>query len=200
MVLYNHGFDEVEAMAYPDTPPHDVIDHVASELGMKGRRVLRETIFPQETLELTESFAVWTLGLDAVTKPNIDLSQLARQTGQWQHQIKIDGKAEAFARSMPLGPNATDWPVRALFKSHIAERIDEAIDWVDHNVQGDPLVRLLIVLAYHLHAFWLVEAGNSHILVVDMPSSYTTLQYRNLYTAKEFLETLAQEQHIIGIR
>ena len=187
-------------MAYRDTLPNDVIDHVASEIDMKARRVFRETIYSQQTLELTESFGVWTLGVDAVTKPNIDLAQLARQTGQWQHQIKIDGKPEVFARSMPLGPNSADWSVRALSKSHIAERIDEAIAWVDSNVQSDPLVRLLFVPAWHLHALWLVEDEKSHILVVDMPWSFTKLQYGKLYIAKEFLETLAQEQHIIGIR
>jgi hypothetical protein len=194
-------FEEVEAMAYVDTLPNDVIDHVASEIGAKaGLLVLRETIRAEQTLELTESFAVWILGADPDTKPSMDLSQLARQTGRWHHQIKIDGKPEAFARSMPLGPRAADWSVRQLFTSPIAERLDEAIDWVYHNVQeGDPLVRLLVVRAWHLHAFWLVEDENSRILVVDAPSSYTKLQYGKLYTSREFLETLAQEQHIIGI-
>jgi hypothetical protein len=187
-------------MAYTDTLPNDVIDHVASEIGIKAGQFLVETIHAEQTLELSESFPVWTLGADAVTKPDMDLSQLAGQTGRWHHQIKIDGKPEVFARSMPLGPNAADWSVREVFTSQIAKKLDEAIDWVDRNVQGDPLVRLVIAPAWHLHTLWLVEDGKSHILVVDMPSSYTKLQYGNLYTSKEFLEALAQEQHIIGIQ
>jgi len=186
-------------MAYADTLPNDVTDHVASEIGMMAGPVLGETIRAEQTLELTESFAVWTLGADAVTKPSMDLSQLARQTGRWHHQIKIDGKPEAFARSMPLGPKAADWSVRQLFTSRIAKRLDEAIDWVDRNVQGDPLVRLLLVPPWHLHTFWLVEDRESRILVVDIPLSYTKLQYRKLYTSKEVLETLAQEQRIITV-
>lgn len=139
------------------------------------------------------------LRADAVAKTDLDISQLARQTGRWHHQIKIDGKAESFARSVPLGPDAANWSVRELFQSEVAQKIDEAIDWIDSNVTGDPLVRLLIVPAYHLHAFWLKEGDASRVLVVDMPASFTRPQYNKLYTSKEFLEALTEEQHVIGI-
>ena len=100
---------------------------------------------------------------------------------------------------MPLGPEASNWSVREMFESEIARKIDDAIEWVDQNVKGDPLVRLLVVPAYHLHAFWLKEGNASQVLVVHMPQGFAKLQTGKLYGSKDFLEALAQEQHIVGI-
>jgi hypothetical protein len=178
--------------------PADVLDTVAAQVGAEAGRSLGAAIL-QKSMELTESFSVWSLGADAVAKVHADLAQLAHNTGRWHHQIKIDGKADSFARSMPLGPDAADWSVREVFASDVARKIDEGIEWIDRNVPGDPLVRLLVVPAYHLHAFWLTEGGVSQVLVVDMPPGFSKLQPGKLYTSKEFLEALAQEQHVIGI-
>jgi hypothetical protein len=186
-------------MAHADTLPDDVIDAVAAQVGAEAGRTFGGAVLQNRAMELAESFAVWSLGADAVPKSGVDLSQLARQTGRWHHQIKIDGKAESFARSMPLGPEAANWSVREMFASEIAKRIDDAIEWVDRNVPGDPLVRLLVVPAYHLHAFWLKEGNGSQVLVVDMPHGFTKLQTGKLYSSKEFLEALAQEQYIVGV-
>lgn len=186
-------------MAHADNLPKDVIDAVAAQIGANAGRAFGPNMLQAKSVELTESFAIWALGADAITKSGTDLSLLAHQTGRWHHQIKLDGKPELFARSMPLGPEAANWSVREMFASSVAKKIDDAIDWVDRNVKIDPLVRLLIVPAYHLHAFWLKEGEGSQVLVVDMPQTYTKLQGARLYTAKEFLDTLAQEQHIVGL-
>jgi hypothetical protein len=200
MVLDLYQSEEINLMAHSDVLPDDVIDNLAAQIGSEAGRTLGAAILQRKTIEMTESFSIWALGADLVTKVDVDLSQLARQTGRWHHQIKVDGKAESFARSMPLGPSATDWSVRELFESEISQKIDDAIDWIDQNVQGDPLVRLLIIPAYHLHAFWLLDGTLSQVLVVDMPPSFTKLQYGRLYSSREFLETLSQEQHIIGLQ
>jgi hypothetical protein len=186
-------------MAHADALPSDVIDAVAAQIGAQAGKSLGAAVLQSKAMELTESFSIWALGADAVTKSDVDLSQLAEQTGRWHHQIKLNGRAESFARSMPLGPDAASWMVRELFESEIAKKIDDAIEWIDQNVKGDPVVRLLIVPAYHLHAFWLKEGDASKVLIVDMPPGLTRLQYGKLYTSKEFLDALAQEQHIIGI-
>src|SRR5262245_20890226 len=144
-------------MAHADALPQGVIDNVASQVGAEAGKGLGAAVLQSKTMELTESFSLWALGADVVAKTYADLAQLARQTGRWHHQIKIDGKAQAFARSMPLGPDAANWSLRELFRSEIAGKIDEAIAWVDTNVTGDPLVRLLVAPAYQLHAFWLKE-------------------------------------------
>jgi hypothetical protein len=49
----------------------------------------------------------------------------------------------------------TTGKVVEIAKSPIAEKIDEAVEWIDQNAKGDPLVRLLMIPSYFLTAFWL---------------------------------------------
>jgi hypothetical protein len=186
-------------MAHADPLPNDVLDSVAAKIGSQIGGSLGALSLTAATLEMTESFSVWFLGADAVGDPTIDISQSARNTGQWHHQINAGGKPEAFARSQPLGPDAASWTIQEFFTSEIAKKIDDAIDWIDQNVTGDPLARLLVVPAYQVHAFWLKEGDASRVVVVDMPAGFSHLQYQKVYTSKEFLEALAKEQHVIGI-
>ena len=139
---------------------------------------------------------IW-VGVEAYAALGADAAPVAGEEGATE-QVGPDGQAIE-APLVPLGPDAGSWAVRELFQSEIARKIDDVIDWIDPNVKGDPLVRLLIVPAYQLHAFWLKEGEASQVVVVDMPNGFTRLQYGKLYTSKEFLEALAQEQHIIGI-
>jgi hypothetical protein len=93
-------------MAHADPLPSEVIDPVAAQIGAGAGKSLGAAVLHRKAMELTESFSVWALGADAITKPDVDLSQLAEQPGRWFHQIKLDGRAPSFARSMPLGPDA----------------------------------------------------------------------------------------------
>jgi hypothetical protein len=190
-------------VAHPDALPVDTVKAIADQIGQRLASVatpaqLAAPAGPRGP-ELGETFSVWLLGLDAVTKSHEAIEKLAIQTGRWHHQVRYGGRAQAFARSLPVGPKPDDWSVTQLFESRVAERIDAAIDWVDQNVLGDPLVRLLVMPAYHLHAFWLVDEKTSQLLVVDMPDSYTRLRCKTLYSPKEFLDNLAQEQHAQGV-
>jgi hypothetical protein len=179
-------------MPHADDFPNGVLDTIVVELGKLGAYAGTH-IHDASGVELRETFAVWMLGADAVTKSTTDIKRLALNTGQWHHQLAYDGQPRAYARSVPLGPRPTDWSVRSLFESHIAQKIDEAIVWTDDNVQDDALVRLLICPAFYIHAFWLVRNDSSQILVVDMPDQFTHLKYVTLYTPQEFLKTLALE-------
>jgi hypothetical protein len=182
-------------MAHTDAFPSDVLKSVAARI---GPRLLMPPGAPPA--QLRETFSVWALGLDATTRPGEPIAKLAKPTGRWHHQVSIGNQVRTFARSMPLGPTAADWTVSQITPdSPIAEAIDRAIDWVDKNVQGDPLVKLLIVPSYYLHAFWLKTDGADQILVVHKPDQYTRLKYESLYTPKEFLELLAREPHATGI-
>ena len=190
-------------MAHADEIPFETVKAIADQVGQRLASVVTQARLaapagPQGA-DLGETFSVWVLGLDAVTKSDQDIGRLAIRTGRWHHQVRYGGRARAFARSLPTGPKPDDWAVTQLFESAVAERVDEAVDWVDQNVMSDPLVRLLVMPAYHLHAFWLVEKGLSQLLVVDMPESYTLLKYQTLYCPKTFLDTLAKEQHTQGI-
>jgi hypothetical protein len=136
----------------------------------------------------------------ATTKLDEPIENLVIQTGRWHHQISIGARTNSFARSRSLGPATHDWSVtQVATDSPIAEAIDKAIDWVDNNVKGDPLVKLLVVPTYYLHAFWLQEGQTNLILIIHMPDQYIRLKYETLYTPKQFLELLAQEPYATGM-
>jgi hypothetical protein len=100
---------------------------------------------------------------------------------------------------MPTGPRAADWRLEELTSSPIAKRIDEVGQWLDSNVQSSATVRLLIVPAFYLHAFWLFEPTGSEIVIIDRPDAYSALEYRRTYSADEFLAALRQLPHASGL-
>jgi hypothetical protein len=151
-------------------------------------------------VELGESFEVWFLGRSAISRTTAPLQTIARRTGYWHHQIRHNGKAVQYARSAPHGPGEEDWDIHAVLSSDLAGKIDDAITWIDaHVTEGDPLVRLLIVPAYFVTAFWLQDGASDRIVVVDMPAEFTMLERERIYTGQEFLDALAQERHAQGI-
>ena len=123
--------------------------------------------FELQAFELGESFALYSLGPDDIERGLAgggDLTQLARATGRWHHQIKVDKKAVGFARSACEGE--ADFEVRQIYLSELAKYVDEAITWIDdyeaknpYDAEADPVVRLLTVPAYQVHAFWLCRPG-----------------------------------------
>lgn len=185
-------------MAHADALPADVLNALAAKVGTPLAEFSAFAQQAQPAPELSETFAVWSLNSTAVLTPDVDFTKLVTQTGRWHHQIKVRGKAAAFARSMPLGTDANSWDVTQLFQSDIPEKIDQAVDWVDGNVKGDPVVRLLIAPSYYLTAFWLLEANNNQVYVIDVPSNFLHVHAGTLYSAKEFLQKLAQEQPASG--
>jgi hypothetical protein len=185
-------------MAHVDILPTDVLDALAGKVGVPLGEFGVAAQRAQPTAELLETFSVWSLEPTAILTANADFNKLVTQTGRWHHQIKISGKAAAFARSMPLGADSNSWEVTQLFQSDISEKIDRAVDWVDSNVKGDPVVRLLVAPSYYLHAFWLSEGNKDQVCVIDVPASFTHVHADTLYSAKEFLQKLAQEQPASG--
>lgn len=191
-------------MAHTENLSKDILASVANQIGSSMSSFTGPKLLSATSIELTENFSVWSLGADSVcasAQTKTDLQQLAMPTGRWHHQVKFDGAAEAFARSTPLGADPNSWSLREFFVSPIAEKIDKTVDWVDQNTSDDFLVRLLIVPAYQIHAFWLTEDGeaNSYVVIVDAPVQYETIQPFHLYKSQEFLDNLLREQHIVGI-
>lgn len=185
-------------MAHTDSLPVDVLDAVAAKVGAPLAEFGAVAQQAPPAAELCETFAVWSLAPTAILTPDVDFQKLVTQTGRWHHQIRVGGKAAAFARSMPLGADAGSWDVTQLFQSDISEKIDQAVDWVDRNVKGDPVVRLLIAPSYYLHAFWLSDGKADQVYVIDVPGNFTHVQPGALYPAKEFLQRLAKEEPASG--
>jgi len=182
----------------------EILAVIAEQLGTHISQLVSPDLLDRGSVEIMESFPIWTLGLDSVGaafESGVDIQELASPTGRWHHQIRLGDSVTAFARSMPLGPSPNDWSVREVFASPIAAKIDNAIEWVDKISNYDPLVRLLIVPAYNTHAFWLTDNDyHSTIIIIDSPySNYDNNQYHAM-SSKEFIEYLFNREHIIGIR
>lgn len=181
--------------------------------------------------ELVETFAVWTLGARALApargrgaaeKSGAEksgaaksaakagaLNALARSTGRWHHQIRVGGKAAAFARSAGQKLRLDSASLRGLFVSPLARKVEEAVGWIDENVPDgrngvrDPLVRLLVVPSRQLHAFWLLDerGGTSEALIVDAPARFDAAagRGRRLLGEQEFLDLLRRSRPVRGL-
>jgi hypothetical protein len=186
-------------MAHAETLPPDVLHMIAGQIGERLTQTGIQAMSANQALTLAESFPVWVLGLDATTRSDEKLADLATATGYWHHQIHHGGQAAEFARSTPAGPRAQDWQLAEITTSPIAARIAEAVEWIDQHVHGDPLVRLLLIPAYYVTAFWLAENEEDSIVIADIPDQYKDLQYQHRYSSKEFLDKLGQQPHARGV-
>jgi hypothetical protein len=164
---------------------------VSEKLSPQSAAVLSQS----GSVEIAETFEIWFLGRTATARPYAPLSQIAHRTGTWHHQIRHNGHAQEYAVSRPYGPGARDWEVKAVMLSDLAPQIDDAIAWIDgREIDGDPLVRLLVLPAYHATAFWLEGGKEDRILLVTRPDWFQHLQKEQLYGKREFLTSLALER------
>ncbi|MEM7725858.1 MAG: hypothetical protein AAF208_05730 [Cyanobacteria bacterium P01_A01_bin.45] len=183
--------------------PEDVVDEIVKQIGL-GLENLRPipTLGGASELKLFETVDIWSLRSDLLLESTNDLTILAKPTGRWHHQIKINGVPTSYARSVANGPSALDWHVVGVFESPIATKIDDAINWIDGNISGDYVVRLLTVPCYQIQAFWLVNNDNSQpqqIVLISAPAEYSTLDYERAYAVDEFLDVLRTVNNIQGL-
>jgi len=159
---------------------------------------------------LEECFAIYMLGANSITDPaslRKDIKYLARETERWHHQIKAGGKPVAFARSKATA-YSKGCEICQLYISDLAKAVDDAIQWLmkfeDDNkeyTQTEPLVRLLAVPAYNVHAFWLLKqkSGQSDLLVIDAPAELGGLKREQLLNSAEFLKAFEGHTPISGL-
>lgn len=169
------------------------LQHLARRLGEKLTERSAFGLVADDSIEIAETFEMWLLGRTAILRPNAPMSALARRTGYWHHQLKHGGQARAYAISQVHGPGARDWEVHAIVSSPLSEGIEQTIHWLDaQRIGGDPLVRLLILPAFHVTAFW-IESEDNQIVVIDRPDWLSQLDKEKLYHQREFLKLLAPE-------
>src|ERR1044071_9877888 len=65
----------------------------------ESRSQLADTL-ASGNLRLAETLELWTVDLDKAKMESIDISQVAISTGRLHHQLRINGKALAFARTI----------------------------------------------------------------------------------------------------
>jgi hypothetical protein len=196
-------------MAYTDKIPPDALSSLANQISRRLAKspetrdwLTAEAATP--ALTIGEYFEVWILRADAIkraARQKFDLEKLAKRTGLFHHQIRFVGQGQLFARSIHPPDEPDKLRLRELFFSPLAKDIDVAIDWLDLNVDDSWLARLLIAPSYQLTAFWLLKqvTKESRILIISLPETFKSLQKEKLIDSREFLESLAKEQNIIGV-
>jgi hypothetical protein len=186
-------------MAHAPPIPADALAYLAQQLADRPSPRATQTLAARQSVGIAESFPVFALGLDATSDPSRPLQDIATPTGMWHHQLRHGPLAHEFARSVVNGPSATDWKISEVVSSDSSEKIDDAIGWIDANVPGDPVARLLVAPAYYLTAFWLEDPNGSQIVVADRPEQYSMLEFHHLNTAQEFLQLLSEAPHARGV-
>jgi hypothetical protein len=186
-------------VAHAPSLPRDVLLSIARQAG--ERLSLAMLGLPAgSTLAIGESFPDFMLSPTAVSTPDAPFGGLVTDTGAWHHQIRHGASSVAFCRSRPNDASAGDHRVVSVIRNAaVACRIDAAIQWIDRNVPGDPLVRLLHVPAYHVLAFWLHYPDRDAVVIANKPSKYDRLSLEHVYPAGDFLRALAQEESIRGV-
>ncbi len=160
-------------MAHTEELPPDIRAGIARQLGTDlGRLGLSATgAYGPSHDEMYASYPLYTF--DAHSQGS-SIRDIAAHTGRWHHQLRRitspggaapTSHVTGFATSRVNGPQPTDWEVVSIFGStpasetgadvDLASEINGAAEWIDNNVAGDPVVRLLVLPSYLLYAFWL---------------------------------------------
>lgn len=187
-------------MAHVQKLPEGTLDAIAEQVGRLYPSLDNTVTQRQPSAELTETFPVWFLSIDAINTGNDNLLELAQDTLRWHSQISIDGKPEGVVRTMASGNALSDWTVRQILKGNFAKTIDDAIQWVDAEVETDPLVRILEIPAFFITALWLIDGQESNVVITTLPKNLQSLNPLVKYASQHFLKVLRRELPVIGIR
>ena len=187
-------------MAHVQKLPDRALDAIAEQVGKLYPSLDNSVTRGQPPAALTETFPVWALSTDAIETDEDNLLKLAQDTRRWHSQILIDSKPEGVARSTVLDGDVSDWSVKQVIKGDLAKTVDDAIRWVDAEVETDPLVCILEVPAFFITALWLIDEQESSIVIAKCPESLQGLNRLVQYSSREFLEILRRESPAIGIR
>ena len=187
-------------MAHVQKLPDDALDAIAKQVGRLYPSLDNNLTQRQPSAELAETFPVWLLSTEALNTGNDNLLELAQDTLRWHSQIWIDGKPEGVVRIMSPDEDASNWSVRQILKGNFAKTVDNAIQWVDAEVETNPLVRILEIPAFFITALWLIDGQKSSVVIAKLPENLQNLRPLVQYSSQEFLRMLRQEPYAIGIR
>ena len=187
-------------MAHVQTLPDDALDAIAKQVGRLYPSLDNNVVQRQPSAALTETFPVWFLSTDAMNTGNDNLLELAQDTLRWHSQIWIDGKPEGVVRAVVSDGDSSDWSVSQILKGDFAKAVDDAICWIDTEVETNPLVRMLEIPTFFLTTLWLIDGQESSVVIVRVPENLQNLSPLVQYTSQDFLALLRQESPAIGIR
>lgn len=187
-------------MAHLQRLPDRVLDAIAKQVGRLYPSLDDSVTRCQPPAALTETFPVWTLSTDAIDTGKDNVLELAEDTHRWHSQILINSKPEGVARSTAVGGDAANWVVKQILKGDLAKKVDDAIRWIDAEVESDPLARILEVPEFFITTLWLIDGQESSVVIAKCPESLQRLNRLVRYPSQTFLEILRRESPAIGIR
>lgn len=169
--------------------PDQLQDEVARQAGPWLARLLEREQQHYTQAELEYTFPCWFLGLEAISEGKA-LRDSARPTQLWHHQVLLDGKPQAVARSTwnehgPEGLNVVD-----VAYPGIAVELGQALAWLAAQEEQETRLRLLLVPSLYITCFWLMGEEEDFVVVAQVPAGYTRLEKELVYPAREFLRTL----------
>lgn len=193
-------FDEIsdavrEAIAEQAAPL--IARHDRTTLGAPGQPMMLGTSLREELLTLdairgTEQVSMQatgqTLSVLAAPGDHIPLGagpgEAAREVG---YVLARPGVGVEFGSAAP-----EEWSVSAVSASDLAARIQSALRWIEQNVDGDPLVRVLSIPSYQLTALSL-HRGEDVVGVVALPTaSDTRFEPNRVYSMDDFIGRLRE--------
>ena len=186
-------------MAHVQKLPDDALNAIAEQVGRLYPSLDNNVTQGQPSAELTETFPVWFLSINAINTGNGNLLELAQDTLRWHSQIWIDGKPEAVVRTMASSDDISPWTVKQILKGDLAKTVDDAIHWIDAEVDTDPLVRILEIPTFFMTALWLIDGQESSVIIARHSGNLQGLSPLVQYSSQEFLRVLRREPHAIGI-
>ena len=149
---------------------------------------------PRQEAKPAQTFQVWFLPLDALVPGNDNFLGDAENTERWHAQIWRDGKPTFVARFIVRNGDTSDLDLRQVLVSEYANSIDEAIRWVDTNVEGSPLIRILDIPALYITALWLIEADENRLVIARISGHPHVMKRLEPYAARDFLAAVQQER------
>ncbi len=187
-------------MAHAQELADGALDTIAEQVGRLYPSLDNSVTQSQPPAELRETLPIWFLPTDAIDTGNDNLLELAQDTHRWHSQIWISGKPEAVARSIVLDKDVSDWSVKQVLKGDLAKTVDNAIRWVDAEIEVDRLVHILEIPAFSITALWLIDGQKSSVVIARLPGNLQSLRCLVEYSSQEFLEMLRQDPYAIGVR
>lgn len=180
----------IASQAFPLIARHD-----RTALGAPGQPMVLGTSLREEMLTLgairgTEQVSMQETGqtLSVLSAPGEHVP-LGAGPGEAAREV---GYVLARPRTgVELGTAAPEeWSVSAVSASNLAARIQSALLWIDENVDGDPLVRVLSIPSFQLTALAL-HRDDDVVGVVALPTaSDTRFEPNHVYEMDEFIGRL----------
>jgi hypothetical protein len=165
----------------------DDLDTLTEQIGRLLPVIYSVPKAERDKVTLRQSFAVWTIDVDAIEFAAKDGSFPAHATDYHHHQIAIGESAAAYALSHL---SSGSLQVCEVGMSPIAKQIEDAISLLPVDVTNDTVVRFLVIRTLGVYAFWLPP---DRIHVISVPLHFKKLPPTQDLDTAGFLKNLAEE-------